>query len=101
MTEQQPETRFYWVPDLADPIDLREAMEIAQGTAPWDQGAIIEARRVDEAREREPLGPEGNLTKVVDESTGDLIGHAEVIYNDDGTGALRVYGINHNPEEQP
>lgn len=103
MTEDKPETtHVFWVPDLDGSIDLSEVAEIVQNAAPWEQEATIEVCRVEEVLEREePLGPEGTLTKVVDEATGDLIGHAEVSYNEDGTGTVHIYGLHHNPEEQP
>lgn len=104
MTEQQPdETRVHWVPEIADPIDLRDAMEIVQNAAPWDQDTLLQVCRAEDIPEPEemPLGPEGTLTEVYDGEDGRLIGHAEAIYNNDGTGALKIYGINHNPEEQP
>lgn len=98
MTEDKP--RVFWVPDLSEPIDLTEAAEIVQSAAPWGQEETIEVCRVSDVFDREPLGPEGTLTEVYNEE-GRLVGHAEVSYNGDGTGTAHIYGLNHNPEEQP
>lgn len=104
MTEQEPETvRVYWIPDTDQgPVDLSpltkpQPMEPAPQA---DTGAAYKYEFVNEVVDAPPI-PEGTLTKVIDDQTGELIGHAEVIYDDDGAPTFKIYGLTHNSEEQP
>lgn len=104
MTDQEPESsKVYWIPEVEqDPIDLSAYLAEAAPMEPVPvnpDGVTYEVVYVDELLNVPPV-PEGTLTPVVDEATGELIGHAEAVYHDDGTGTLKVYGLHHNPEEQ-
>lgn len=105
MTEQRPEeARVYWVPEIEqNPIDLSDHLAEAAPMEPVPvnpDDVTYKVVYVDELLNVPPV-PEGTLTPVVDEETGELIGYAEVFYNDDGSGTFKIYGLNHNPEEQP
>ena len=87
-----------WVPELAEGIDLTEAMRVIQHAMAEERfsGEMLQA---DEKQPQTGL-PEETLIETYD-SDGHLIAHAEVFNNDDGSGAIRFYGLNHSPEEQP
>lgn len=109
MTDQEPEeVRVFWVPEIAEnPVDLTqqlaecEPMAMMAEPVPLDtEGA--EVTYFDELRALEAI-PEGTLTPVVlldDEGAG-TVGHAEVVRDRNGGRTLKIYGIHHNPEEQP
>lgn len=105
MNDGEPEeVRVFWVPEIAEnPVDLTKYLA-EHGPIPMTpQPEPLDTQRaeivyVDEILAIEAL-QEGTLTPVY--SGGELVGHAEVIHNEDGTRTLKVYGLNHNPEEQP
>lgn len=95
MTEQRPE-RLQWQATNGDPISI----ELAQGPDLTEHlmGRFEPIEFVEP--QGSPLIPEGTLTEVYS-ADGEMVGHAEAFYNDDGTGTLKIYGVNHNPEDQP
>lgn len=104
MTDQEPEeVRVYWVPEIAEnPIDLTQ--QLAEPIAMMPEPVPLDTEGA-EIEYFNPFAsiPEGTLTEVVlmDEDGAGTVGHAEIVHNDDGTRTLKVYGLNHNPQEQP
>jgi len=101
-SEDPEEVRVFWVPELAEnPIDLTQ--QLAEPKAMMAQPVPLDTEEIEIVYLDEILAieaiPEGTLTPVY--SGGELVGHAEVIHNEDGSRTIKVYGLTHNPEEQP